>query len=242
MSFFPKLPMIPIALCFIGNYLCANETPLGAFSLSLEELLNIKTSTVSRVDESVDNAPGTVHIITHEMMKRRGYTSLRDVLQIIPGVSVLHRDLQYVAAFRGLAANDNEKFTLLINGNELNGIHEPDFINGPINLETLDRVEIIVGPSSIFQPANTLVATVNLITRKVKGGEFVVASGTERKYSLSGSGGNEFDNGLKIASSKKTVGRFGLRQLSHRMIQCDLKVFEGLKTIGFSGSQIYFSV
>ena len=44
------------------------------------------------------------------------------------------------------------------------------------------------------------------------------------------------------ASSKKTVGRFGLRQLSHRMIQGDLKVFEGLKTIGFSGSQIYFSV
>lgn len=46
----------------------------------------------------------------------------------------------------------------------------------------------------------------------------------------------------KQASSKKTVGRFGLRQLSHRMIQGDLKVFEGLKTIGFSGSQIYFSV
>jgi len=117
------------------------------------------STTVSRVEEKVSEAPGSVYVYTREMIIKRGYRSLGDLLQVVPGFTVYHRDLEFVAGVRGLNANDNEKITLLINGEEFNNLQEPNFLNGPINLDNVDRVEVVVGPSSFFQRANTLAAT-----------------------------------------------------------------------------------
>lgn len=178
-------------------------------SLSLADLLETKVSTVSRTTERLDDSPGSVYVITRETIKRRGYTSLKDVLQVIPGVNVFHRDLQYVGMFRGLSANDNEKFTLLINGQEMNGVFEPEFMNGPINMDTVERIEVVVGPSSIFRPANTLVATINVITTQRDATEIVAAAGSERKYALSGSFGKTWHEDVKVHVSGTIEERNG---------------------------------
>lgn len=152
--------------------------------LSLEELGQIKfitEVTVSRVEARVDESPGAVYVYTRETIQNRGYRSLGELLQTVPGFTVFHRDLQYVAGVRGLNPNDNEKITLLIDGQNLNNTHEPDFLNGPINLDNVDRVEVVVGPSAFFQQANTLAATINVITRDVNGAEIVAAAGNYLK-------------------------------------------------------------
>jgi outer membrane receptor protein involved in Fe transport len=151
--------------------------------MSLEELMEVQVSTISRVDERVDEAPGSVYVFTREIIQKRGYRSLGELLQVVPGFTVLHRDLQFVAGVRGLNANDNEKITLLVNGVNMNNVNEPDFLNGPINLDNVERVEVVVGPSSLFQPANTLAATVNVITKNVQGTEAVLATGSDLPYS-----------------------------------------------------------
>jgi outer membrane receptor protein involved in Fe transport len=135
-------------------------------------------TTVSQVNERVSESPGSVYVFTRQMIQERGYRSLRELLQVVPGFTVFHRDLEYVAGVRGLNANDNEKITLLINSQELNGIFEPNFLNGPINLDNVERVEVVVGPSSFFQRGNTLAATINVITRDPDGPEAVVAAGS----------------------------------------------------------------
>lgn len=150
--------------------------------MPLERLMEVQVSTLSRVDERIDEAPGSVYVYTHEQIQQRGYRSLGELLQTVPGFTVFHRDLGFVAGVRGLNANDNEKITLLINGQNLNGVSELDFLNGPINLDSVERVEVVVGPSSLFQPANTLAATVNVITKNVNGTEVVVAKGTALPY------------------------------------------------------------
>jgi outer membrane receptor for ferrienterochelin and colicin len=141
------------------------------------------TTTLSRVAEKISEAPGSAYTFTRETIQKRGYRNLGELLQAVPGFTVFHRDLQFVAGVRGLNANDNEKITLLINGQELNGINEPDYLNGPINLDNLERVEVIVGPSSFFQRANTLAATINLITRDVDGCEAILGTGNALPYS-----------------------------------------------------------
>src|SRR5215207_6754509 len=80
--------------------------------LSLEELTQAKVtteSTLSRVEELVDEAPGSVYVYTREMIQNRGYRSLGALLQTVPGFTVFHKDLQFVTGVRGLSANDNEK-------------------------------------------------------------------------------------------------------------------------------------
>ena len=160
--------------------------------LPLEQLANTPvrsteadpvSTTVSRVDERVSEAPGSVYVYTREMIMQRGYRSLGDLLQVVPGFTVFHRDLAFVAGVRGLNANDNEKITLLVNGEELNGVNEPNILNGPINLDNVDRVEVVVGPSSFFQRANTLAATINVITRDTVGTEVIASSGNALPYS-----------------------------------------------------------
>ena len=141
------------------------------------------STTVSRVEERVSEVPGSVYVYTRETIIKRGYRSLADLLKVVPGFTVFHRDLGYVAGVRGLNANDNEKITLLINGEEVNGVQEPNILNGPINLDNVERVEVVVGPSSFFQRANTLAATINIITLNPNGSELIFAAGNALRYS-----------------------------------------------------------
>jgi outer membrane receptor protein involved in Fe transport len=185
----------------------ADEELLELLDFSLEELTQLQITTVSRVSEDRDHSAGNVHVITQEMIKARGYRNLRDVLQVIPGFTVFLNELMYSAGIRGLNSNDNEKITLLINGRETNGVNEPDFLDGTINLDSVERVEIIVGPSSLFQQANTLAATVNVITKKIDGAEGVVAYGTDDAFSATAMVGKQWQDNryanFSITADKK---------------------------------------
>ena len=64
--------------------------------LSLEELMNVKVSTVSRVDERIDEAPGSIYLYPRRVIQDRGYRSLGELLQTVPGFTVFHRDLDFV--------------------------------------------------------------------------------------------------------------------------------------------------
>jgi len=186
------------------------EDPLKR--LSLEELTQVKVtteSTLSRVEELVDEAPGSVHVYTREMIQNRGYRSLGELLQTVPGFTVFHKDLQFITGVRGLNANDNEKTTLLINGQNLNNTHEPDYLNGPINLDNVDRVEVVVGPSAFFQQANTLAATINVITRDVEGAEVVLAAGNSLKYDATLMAGKKWAPDRFVSLSLSTEAKRG---------------------------------
>ncbi len=173
---------------------------LDFLSLSLSELMSMKVTTVSRVSEGRDRAAGVVYVISADTIKKRGYRSLKDLLRVVPGFTVFFNELMYTAGVRGLNSNDNEKITLLINGYEANGVNEPNFLNGPINLDSVDRIEVIVGPSSLFQQANTLAATVNVITKKPVNAEFVLAVGSEQNLGASVLLGKKWDEDNYISA------------------------------------------
>ena len=210
--------------------------------LSLEELTQVRVvtqTTVSRVDERIDDAPGSVHVFTRDVIKKRGYRSLGDLLQTVPGFTVFHRDLDFVTAVRGLAANDNEKVSLLINGQNVNGAHEQDFIlNGPINLDNVERVEVVVGPSSFFQQANTLAATVNVITRDTDGIEVVAAAGNALKYSATLMAGHHWAPDKFLNFSLTTEAKRGFDAWS-RDFRSNLA---GRKVTGELDSPSYFGI
>jgi outer membrane receptor protein involved in Fe transport len=178
--------------------------------LSLEDLMNVPvTNTVSRVAERADLAPGNVYVYDRDTIQNRGYHSLGELLQVVPGFNVGLRDLDYVVGVRGLLGNDNDKVSLLINGQNLNGPHEQDFLNGPINLDNVDRVEVVVGPSSLFQDGNTLAATVNVVTKTTEGVEVITGFGNDLKYSATLMAGHEFDPDKSINLSFTTLEKQG---------------------------------
>jgi outer membrane receptor protein involved in Fe transport len=196
-----------LTLCFLAaGFLAATAPPCaaaeekaaqsdalpGLFALSPDELANVKVVTASRKTEPMDLAPNVMYVITAKEIKRRGYTTLQDVLESVPGFAVFHRDLQYVAQVRGIAPNDNEKIAFMINGHSINQVWEPEVLGGALPLDILERIEIIVGPGSVLYGADALTGIVNMITKTQAHDEAVVFAGGDETYGATGMAGREF--------------------------------------------------
>ncbi len=160
---------------------------------SIFEEQNVVTS--SRHEERQDFAPNTVYVITKEQIRLYGYHTLMDLLRVIPGFAVFHKDIELTAQVRGIAPNDNEKIAWLLNGSNISQT-APSMLNGPIDLSIAERVEIIVGPGSVLYGADSVLATVNIITKKVEHSELTAA------------GGNVTGEGTAIVGGKLSDSRF----------------------------------
>ncbi len=57
-------------------------------SMDLDQLLNLKVSSASGVPESARHAPAALIVITADDIRERGYDSLVDVLQDVPGFDI----------------------------------------------------------------------------------------------------------------------------------------------------------
>lgn len=66
------------------------ERDLG--KLDLEELGQIKVTTVSRSEATVQDSPAAVYVITQEDIRRSGVTSIPEALRLAPGVNVARID------------------------------------------------------------------------------------------------------------------------------------------------------
>src|SRR5689334_7951954 len=98
-----------IALAATMGTPSAGTEPAGGddLQLSLSDLFNIKVVTASKAEESIDDAPNVMYVITQEQIRRRGYKSLKDIFQVVPGFGVQQKDIQFVGQVRGIAPNDN---------------------------------------------------------------------------------------------------------------------------------------
>ena len=65
------------------------------------------------------------NILSFHTTFRRGYKNIREMLQTIPGYVITTKNSgDYMAQVRGIAANDNKKITLTINGHRIGNLQE----------------------------------------------------------------------------------------------------------------------
>ncbi|MDR1865519.1 MAG: TonB-dependent receptor plug domain-containing protein [Bacteroidales bacterium] len=176
--------------------------------ISVDELYEM-VSTSSRAEELKEEAPNVMHVITREEIRHRGYRNLREALISVPGFGVFMKDVQYVAQVRGIAPNDNEKISFMLDGHRINQMSEPDILNSPINLSHIERIEIIAGPGSVLYGAESLVAIVNMIARKAYANEISVTAGVPEEYAVNASMGKVWDADKSITFSFTGMQREG---------------------------------
>src|SRR5947208_2382767 len=56
--------------------------------LSLEELINIKVTSVSKRETRLEDAPAAIAVLTGEDIARLGFTSVAEALRAVPGMEV----------------------------------------------------------------------------------------------------------------------------------------------------------
>ena len=59
---------------------------------SLEELMNVRVTTVSREESTLGKSAAAVFVITPEMIERSGATTIPELLRMVPGLNVSHID------------------------------------------------------------------------------------------------------------------------------------------------------
>ena len=149
---------------------------------SLEELyariLNPEIETASKFSEKYFNSPLSTSVLTSEEIMASGALNIPEALRLVPGLIVRQKtNGNYDVHIRG---NDNipSEQTMFYSENSLTLVmidYRPvynHFQGGtfweslPVNLENIDRIEIIYGPSSALYGPNAVSGVIHIFTKR----------------------------------------------------------------------------
>jgi iron complex outermembrane receptor protein len=139
--------------------------------LNLEQLMKVQFSTASKHAEDVSATPASVSVITRADIRAHGYRTLAEVLQSVRGFWVnSDRNYSYLGV-RGFArpGDYNTRVLLLVNGHRLNDNIFYQALIGtefPLDLDLIERIEIVRGPASSLYGTNAFFGVVNVITQQ----------------------------------------------------------------------------
>ena len=180
--------------------------------MSIEELLDVRITSVTKQEEDSFRSTAAVFVISSEEIRRSGATNLPELLEMVPGFNVgqLAGNMFAINA-RGENTRNARQLLVMVDGRN---VHSPtvgnvhwdqlDFI-----MEDIERVEIIRGPGSALWGTNASNGIVNVITKHTSEtkGALVYAQGASEhlQYDVAaryGFGGENY-SGRLYAKRKK---------------------------------------
>jgi iron complex outermembrane receptor protein len=179
----------------------AAADPIAA-DLSFEQLGEMEVSGVSKSAERTLDAPAAVTVIGSAELRAFGFRTLAEVLAVAPGYFAYDDRAYGYVGVGGLApiGGTNSRVLLLIDGFPSNDNVFEQALLGPeaiIDLDLIDRIEIIRGPSSSVYGANAFFGVINVILKTPaqldSGAEVWLGSNQEHGASATVSGAGSAD-------------------------------------------------
>ncbi len=178
----PDLRPISIGLLLLlSAVLLQAQAPAGGLKgLSLEQLGEIEVVTASKQPVQVNKTPAAIYVITQEDIRRSGATSLPEALRLAPGVEVARIDsVKWSIGIRGFGSRLSRAVLVLLDGRT---VYSPLFHGvywevQDTMMEDIERIEVIRGPGGTIWGANAVNGVINIITKKAKDTQGVLASG-----------------------------------------------------------------
>lgn len=207
-----------------GRHLAAQTPPRDLTKLSLEQLMEVTIESVSKFEQKIAEAPASVSIITSDDIKKYGYRNLADILRSIRGLFLRYDRNYHYLGLRGFSrpGDYNSRFLLLVDGHRMNdNIYDQAAIGNDfvLDIDLIDRVEVIRGPSSSLYGTNAFLGTINVRTKKAQdldGIEVSREGGTFSSYKGRLTYGNKFKNGLEVVLSGSRYGSQGDQRLFYK--------------------------
>jgi iron complex outermembrane receptor protein len=151
---------------------------------SLEQLMNIQVTSVSKKSESLSKTSASVFVITAQDIRRSGLHSLPEVLRLAPGVQVARSNAgSWAISIRGFNDEYSNKLLVLVDGRSIyselfSGVfwdaHEMD-------LDNIERIEVVRGPVAAMWGTNAVNGVISIITKTAdaaKGGSVTMEGGS----------------------------------------------------------------
>ncbi len=190
-------------------------------ALSLDSLLNLSVSTAAKYDQKTEEAPASVTIIPAEQIASYGYNTIAEVLGAVRGFYLANDHQRTYVGTRGFnrMLDQNNRVRLLLNGHTLN---EGTYGSAPLDkdfgldLDMVERIEVVRGPGSVLYGTGAMFAVVNVITKSAP---------TNDGLTILGDGGS-----------------FGYARSSFTFVRAysDLKIFATGELTQVDGQDLYF--
>jgi iron complex outermembrane receptor protein len=192
----------------------AAQTPtLELKRMSLEELMALEVSTVTRAPEPSSLVPAAVFVITADDIRRSGATSLPEILRLAPGVQVARIDAaRYAIGMRGFADRLARSMLVLMDGR---AVYTPLFAGTywevqDTLLADIERIEVIRGPGGTLWGANAVNGIINIVTKRARdtqGAYVTAAAGSELRGPISVRYGGAAGDNFHYRAYAKAVDR-----------------------------------
>ncbi|HQV22505.1 MAG TPA: TonB-dependent receptor plug domain-containing protein, partial [Agitococcus sp.] len=122
----------------------------------------------TRLKQAIADAPASITLIDRQMIDQSGAREIPDLLRLVPGMVVgYEKGWDAFVSYHGTSADMARRMQVLIDGRS---VFQPslafvDWIGLPLELDDIDRIEVIRGPNAAAYGANSFLAVVNIITR-----------------------------------------------------------------------------
>jgi iron complex outermembrane receptor protein len=173
--------IIVCPVCIYENAIAqVDSVKISFLEMSLEELLNLEVVSASKISEKTSDAPATVHLITENQIKTRGYHNLEEVLEDIPGIEIQKKaSVEYSNYFTFRGIDGSEKFIIMMDGMRINsptGTPLAIVYNYPV--AHAKQIEIVLGPASALYGVDAFTGVINIITKSGREAKGVRISGS----------------------------------------------------------------
>jgi outer membrane receptor for ferrienterochelin and colicins len=215
---------------FAGVVLClANAEPAPAESsladMDIGDLMKVPVVfSASKLEQKSTEAPSSTTVITSDEIKRYGYRTLADVLRSVQGFYVSYDRNYAFLGTRGVNLGDfNSRILLLVNGHRVNNdLNDGAFVDTAfiLDVDLIDRVEIIRGPGSVLYGNNAFFGVINVITRdgkQINGVETSGSYGSFDAWSGRVTVGAQYTNGFQFLLSGTLYNSDGANRLFYAL-------------------------
>jgi iron complex outermembrane receptor protein len=197
-----------------------NKQILAAFLLTTSICVNAqeKTAEIDSIEiqgkfisTPYKNANQNISVITRADILNSPATSIDEILQQIPGMDIRRRGANGVQSDIGFRGSSFEQVLLLLNGIRMNDSQTGhNSLNVPVDLEDVERIEVIKGPAARRFGQNAFAGVINIITKanpgkrvklRAEGGDYETYG-----FGLNANFGNEKFSNLLQANSNSSQG------------------------------------
>jgi len=148
------------------------DSPAGALKqLSIEELMTINVTSVSKQPEELLDAASAIQVVTSDDIERSTASSIPEALQLAGNLDIAQKNSHdWEISARGFNANLGDKLLVLMDGRT---VYTPLY-SGVLwdvqnyLMEDIDRIEVISGPGGSLWGANAVNGVINITSKSAQ--------------------------------------------------------------------------
>ena len=140
-------------------------------SMSLEQLMNLDVTSVSREPQRYGDAPAAIDVVTGDQILRSGASSIPEALELADHLDVAQKTAHdWAISARGFHTELSNKLLVLMDGRT---VYTPLFSGvfwdvQDYLLADLDRIEVISGPGGSLWGANAVNGVINITSKSAR--------------------------------------------------------------------------